>query len=130
MCASKVPSGMKVLVCGGRKCWEWAKIARALDGILEERPIGVVITGGATGADTVADRWAETRGIQRVICPAAWNGLAGRAAGHFRNRFMLSFEPDLVVAFPGGPGTRDMVEQAKTDGVFVMEFDGEGKRKI
>ena len=43
---------------------------------------------------------------------------------------MLAFEPDLVVAFPGGPGTQDMVEQAKAEGVFVMEFDGAGKRKI
>ena len=120
MPTSKVPSGMKVLVCGGRKCWEWAKIARALDGILEERPIGVVITGGATGADTVADSWAETRGIQRVICPAPWNGSAGRGAGHIRNSFMLSFQPDIVVAFPGGVGTRNMINQAQEAGIPVI----------
>lgn len=121
-----VPAGQKMLVCGGRKYWEWAKIANALDRF--ERP-GVVITGGATGADAVADQWAERRGIQRVICPAPWNGSAGRGAGHIRNSFMLALQPDIVVAFPGGAGTRNMVNQAREAGIPVIELDRKNEPK-
>jgi predicted Rossmann-fold nucleotide-binding protein len=35
---------------------------------------------------------------------------------------MLEWKPDLVVAFPGGTGTADMVAQAKAAGVAVMEL--------
>ena len=31
--------------------------------------------------------------------------------------------PELVIAFPGGNGTADMVERAKAAGVEVIEFD-------
>jgi hypothetical protein len=32
---------------------------------------------------------------------------------------MLEWKPDLVIAFPGGRGTADMVKQAKAAGVPV-----------
>lgn len=35
---------------------------------------------------------------------------------------MLREKPDLVVAFPGGPGTRDMISQAKKARVKVIEI--------
>jgi len=34
---------------------------------------------------------------------------------------MLWFEPDLVLAFPGGRGTANMVKQAREQGVEVRE---------
>lgn len=43
-----VPAGRKMLVCGGRKYWEWAKIANALDRF--ERP-GVVVDSGTICED-------------------------------------------------------------------------------
>lgn len=33
-------------------------------------------------------------------------------------------KPDLVVAFPGGRGTADMVKRARAAGVEVIEVDG------
>lgn len=124
-----MPKGVKLLVCGGRNYWQWEKAFNVLDQLHKERGIGILIAGGATGADTVAARWAESRGVQAVICPAPWNGPHGRGAGHARNAFMLTLEPDLVMAFPGGPGTRNMVEQAEAGGVFVIKIDGAGNAR-
>lgn len=45
----------------------------------------------------------------------------GKAAGPIRNQLMLDdFKPDLVVAFPGGKGTADMVKKAQDAGVTVI----------
>jgi len=35
---------------------------------------------------------------------------------------MLEWGPDLVIAFPGGRGTADMVRQARIAGVKVIEI--------
>jgi len=48
----------------------------------------------------------------------------GKAAGPIRNQQMLDEgRPHLVVAFPGGTGTADMVRRAKAAGVPVMEVE-------
>jgi UDP-N-acetylmuramoylalanine-D-glutamate ligase len=43
----------------------------------------------------------------------------GNAAGPIR--MLKEGKPNYVVAFPGGPGTRDMVNKAKAAGVPVVE---------
>lgn len=127
---SGTPQGIVLLACGGRNNWEWAKIYHALDTLRQSYTIAVVVTGGATGADTVAARWAEERGIQSVICPAPWKGPLGKSAGSARNLFMLEFmKPDLVAAFPGGIGTKHMVNAARHRKLRVFEYDGKGARK-
>jgi hypothetical protein len=46
----------------------------------------------------------------------------GRAAGPIRNQRMLDEgKPDLVVAFPGGRGTADMIRRAERAGVPVQQ---------
>lgn len=73
------------------------------------------------GADVWADEWAEDRGVKAWKFPADWM-LLGKAAGPRRNQKMLNEgKPDLVVAFPGGKGTADMVRKARVAGVEVME---------
>jgi hypothetical protein len=53
---------------------------------------------------------------------AEWNR-HGNKAGPIRNATMLAMKPPvkLVVAFPGGSGTADMVAKAKAAGLEVME---------
>ena len=53
--------------------------------------------------------------------PADWKQY-GRGAGPIRNREMLQYsEPDIVVAFPGGAGTADMIRAARTAGYPVVQ---------
>lgn len=110
------------LICGGRDFAEGDFLERTLDGlagVLE--PPTLVIGGGATGADALGMRWACRRGIPRRVFVADW-AAHGRAAGAVRNQQMLDEgRPDLVVAFPGGFGTADMVRRARNANVGVLE---------
>lgn len=110
---------LKVLVCGGRDFTDRARAFSVLDTLHSERPIGCVISGGARGADTLGELWAISRRIAVMKFPAHWDTL-GSAAGKMRNCWMLDYgKPDIVVAFPGGPGTRHMVAQSRRAGVEV-----------
>lgn len=113
---------MKVLVCGGRDFTDFTLLCNVLNGIFADvDDIDLVITGAANGADTLAKRWAEHHEIAVKSFPADWTQ-HGFAAGPIRNKQMLiEGEPDLVVAFPGGPGTADMVRQARKADVRVIE---------
>lgn len=65
---------------------------------------------------------ARDRGIPETAYPADWRR-DGKSAGYRRNRRMLSEgRPDLVIAFPGGPGTAHMVEIAEKAGVPVLRI--------
>lgn len=108
---------LRVLVCGGRTFDNWKAVHRELHGIGPS----VVITGGAPGADQLAGKWADKNGVPLVVYPALWS--RGRKAGPERNAFMLKdSRPDIVVAFPGGRGTQDMVDRARKAGLFVTAF--------
>lgn len=113
---------MRVLVCGGRDFDNVAFIWTHLDRLHAETPITALMQGGARGADTIARNWARSKaGIQRYVCKAEW-AKYGNAAGIFRNARMLEWKPDLVVAFPGGRGTADMVRRALAAGVPVKQI--------
>jgi hypothetical protein len=112
---------MRVLVCGGRDFDNRAMLNAALDRLHAERVFSLVIAGGARGADTLAEDWANARGIACDVYRGDWEGL-GRKAGPIRNKQMLDEgKPDLVVAFPGGRGTAHMVRIAREAGVEVVE---------
>lgn len=108
---------MRVLVTGGRNYTDVERIYSALDAL----GVTLLIHGGASGADTEAGRWADFHGVPCMVFPAPW-AHHGRAAGPIRNGWMLEYgRPDLVVAFPGGRGTANMVKQARDRGVEVRE---------
>ena len=77
------------------------------------------------GADYFASRFARARGIAEKPYPAEWSKY-GKRAGMLRNQRMLDEEKviDLVVAFPGGAGTADMVRRAKLRGIPIRDEAG------
>ena len=115
---------MMVLVCGGRGHTDRDYVWRELNRIDEKRgPISVVIHGYASGVDSQAMKWARACGRKVFGFRADWRK-HGRAAGPIRNQRMLDEgKPDLVVAFPGGRGTADMVRRAKAAGVEMIEVE-------
>lgn len=110
----------RVLVCGGRNYSDEAKVFAELDALAPD----VVIEGGAGGADGLAWLWTRRKlGPGRLLTFKAEWDRDGRAAGPKRNQRMLDEgKPDLVLAFPGGRGTADMVRRAKRAGVEVREI--------
>lgn len=118
---------MRVLVCGGRDYFDYVTFDKELSDIYSEFCEGedpdevVVIQGGASGADMLAKGWSKSLNFKCEEYPADWK-THGKAAGPIRNQKMLDEgKPDLVVAFPGGSGTADMVRRAKKAGVEVVE---------
>jgi hypothetical protein len=118
----KHPLEMRVLVCGGRDFNDPSFVFRHLYHQHDQSPITLLISGGASGVDRFANSWAEGRHIATLEIRAQWKK-HGRAAGPLRNAEMLRLgKPDLVMAFPGGKGTANMVEQATQHGVTVVEI--------
>lgn len=111
----KLPKHPRVLVCGGRTFEDIGLVAV----VLEEVSPCLVIQGGARGADSHAKRWAVSNGVASCEFPACWENM-GAMAGPIRNRWMLEYgRPQLVLAFPGGRGTANMVSQAEALGIAI-----------
>lgn len=112
---------MRWLVCGGRDFTDQVFVNRTLDKFDFLYPALCVITGGAFGVDHLATNWAKSKGISWYHFMAEWKK-HGRSAGPIRNKRMLEEgKPDLVIAFPGGKGTANMIAQARKAGVSVYE---------
>lgn len=104
---------MRVLVCGGRDYKDRDRIYAVLDEVSLLGKPDCTIHGAYKGADQLADDWAIDRGVQPVRLPALWK-FWGAGAGPKRNQNMIDLlAPDIVVAFPGGDGTADMVRRAE-----------------
>lgn len=126
---------MRVLVCGGRDYDDRQREFEVLSKLHLERGITAIIHGDATGADTFAVAWIVNRHLEAadlrrpfrceaIPFPADWKK-HGKAAGPIRNQRMLDEgKPDLVLAFPGGKGTADMVNRARKAGVPVQIIEG------
>jgi hypothetical protein len=111
---------MIVLVTGGRDFNDLAMAFDAIAAVHETTPISVLVHGDAKGADTLAGNVAKELGINVVKCPANWIKYK-KAAGPIRNAFMLDmFNIDLVIEFPGGAGTADMVAQSRKRDIPVI----------
>lgn len=123
---------MRILVCGGRGYSDKKKLNDTLNNIVPRTepdqygnwmPMGVtIISGGAPGADSLAADYAVVNWCGLDEFPADW-AKHGRAAGPIRNQRMIDEgTPDLVVAFPGGRGTADMIRRARAAGIEVKEI--------
>jgi predicted Rossmann-fold nucleotide-binding protein len=113
---------MRVLVCGGRTYSDQEAVYSALHDLAEKHGWLTIIEGGASGADMLARWWAVRHYHGLVTVAADWQK-HGTAAGPIRNTQMLmSGKPDLVLAFPGGRGTADMVEKASIAGIEVRRL--------
>lgn len=111
---------MRVLVCGGRWFDDEKWLEHELNVLDNKIGITSIIQGGASGADTLAALWASHREIEVRTYPANW-AKHGRSAGPIRNQQMLDeAKPELVVAFPGGKGTLDMMTRAEEQGFPVF----------
>lgn len=113
---------MRVLICGGRAYGERSRVYEVLDKLHSEAGIDCIIDGAARGADQLGHEWAQSEGVPTERYPADWSAF-GSFAGPKRNAAMLAEgRPNLVIAFPGGKGTRNMTGQARKAGVEVIEI--------
>lgn len=126
---------LRIGVTGGRDFDDWNLVARVLDSL----PDSVLVHGAASGTDEMCARW-WTRMLQRVDepHPADWRRTCDSrcahrprtddegitycpAAGPLRNQEMVDSGLDLLIVFPGGRGTADMVRRARTAEVPTVD---------
>lgn len=115
----KNKKNIRVLVCGGRDYENELAVHGILGTTHKTLGIQAIIHGDAAGADSFADQWARKNEVDVIRCPADWE-THGKVAGPTRNLKMLRYEPDLVIAFPGGKGTGDMIAKAKKEGIPII----------
>ncbi|MBE6562618.1 MAG: DUF2493 domain-containing protein [Ruminococcaceae bacterium] len=112
----------KVVIAGCRyyNDYEEAKayIDSYLSDIVKEHTV-VIVSGGASGADLIGERYALEHGLAIERYPADWKKY-GRSAGPIRNQQMAKV-CDFVICFWDGQsrGTRSMIDCAKKMGKDV-----------
>jgi predicted Rossmann fold nucleotide-binding protein DprA/Smf involved in DNA uptake len=80
---------------------------------------GLVVSGGAKGADSLGEKWAKENNIPVKIFYPDWKKY-GRAAGLVRNKEIIN-NAEVVIAFWDGQssGTKSSIELAKKAGKKV-----------
>lgn len=115
---------MRLLICGDRHWKDYDYIYKILQ---EYSPMTtVVITGGATGADSIANQIATELKMTTEVYPADWKRY-GKSAGPIRNAEMIKKGcPDVVLAFHNNlqlsKGTANMITKAREVNIPVYIF--------
>lgn len=113
-----------VIVTGSRQYGQSQHVVTELE---REQP-DLVIQGGATGADSLALWWAQSRHVPVETFRADWKAF-GKSAGPIRNAHMADRGVQLreqgwevvVLRFPGGAGTQSMERCAIARGLHVRD---------
>ena len=116
----------RIIIAGSRKFNNYEKLSSTINKIIstiKDESIEI-ISGGCTGADALADKYAWENEIRFSVFAADW-ATYGKAAGPIRNRRMAEYaaqgDHGILVAFPIGEsrGTRNMINVAKEYGLEV-----------
>ena len=107
-------SKYKVIIAGCRDFNDYELLKEKCDDFLqdENKEDVVIISGHASGADALGERYAQERGFQLETYPADRKA-HGRAAGSIRNARMASAANALIAFWDGkSRGTKNMIEIA------------------
>ena len=114
-------SKYRVIIAGCRDFAAYELLKERCDYYLQnQKPEDIVIVSGhASGADALGERYAQDRGFQLETYPADWKA-HGRAAGPIRNAQMAAVA-DALIAFWDGKsrGTKNMIDTATKRGLKV-----------
>lgn len=104
----------KVIVAGGRNYTDYLNVKSYLYLLklyCENNNLELVIVSGmATGADSLGLRFAEENNLEVLKYPADWNKY-GKKAGYLRNYQMGEIADSAIVFWDGkSPGTKMMID--------------------
>lgn len=109
---------LTVGVTGGRTYRDYYAVQKALAKVSGRFDI-TVVHGDARGADAWARLWCERTGTPQRPYPADWDA-DPHHAGTARNQQMVDEAGiQLLLAFPGGSGTNDMIQRCHQAGIPV-----------
>ena len=120
---------LRVIIAGSRDFNDYKLLKKSAIEIITKKTmlpdLTRIISGGARGADTLGERFANEMGLEISRFIPDWDGL-GKRAGYVRNAEMAKFavEDDndgMLIAFWDGQsrGTKHMIDLAKRYGLEV-----------
>lgn len=123
---------MKVAIVGCRDYNNYTYFKEKIEEWINEHgPIDSIVSGGATGVDTLAEKYADENNIKKIIYPVSeeeWHRL-GFAAGPIRNtkiinELLTSPNHCHVIALPSkkSKGTYDTIRKANNKKIPVTIF--------
>ena len=125
---------LRVIIAGSRDFNDYELLKKSAIEIITKKTmlpdLTRIISGGARGADTLGERFANEMGLEISRFIPDWDGL-GKRAGYVRNAEMAKFAVEdnndgMLIAFWDGQsrGTKHMIDLAKRYGleVHVVNF--------
>lgn len=115
---------MKIGIVGSRTFEEYTAMSDFIKEKIDLGDYDTVVSGGAVGADNLAERFARENGLRMIVHSPEWNRF-GNNAGFIRNSKIVE-ESDIIFAFWDGRsrGTADTMEKARRQNkkVYVFTF--------
>lgn len=105
---------MKLIIAGTRTFDDYGLLCESID-----RMNGVeeIISGGASGADSLGELYAKANELSIKRFPADWNK-HGKSAGYIRNKEMAEYATHCIVFWDGiSKGSKHMIDLAKEKGL-------------
>jgi len=116
---------MNVIIAGSRTFRNWVFLKNSIDSLGWN--IDTIISGHASGADSMGERYADYKAIDKEIYPANWKK-HGKSAGYIRNSKMATLADALIAFWDGkSKGTKHMIDIATKAGLEVIIFNYECK---
>lgn len=120
---------MKILVVGSRDFNNYEMLKNAIDTAVNTYGDVEIVSGGAKGADSLAEQYAKEKGYALKVFLADWNTY-GKSAGYRRNaemhRYISEFNDRLCIAFWDGQskGTQHSFDLAKqyNNPILVIKY--------
>lgn len=110
---------MKVIIAGGRDFNDYDLLKSKCDYYLANKTGIEIVSGCASGADRLGERYATERGFLVKPFPAQWKTL-GKRAGPVRNELMALYADALIAFWDGkSAGTKNMIEEAEKEGLLI-----------
>lgn len=105
---------MKLAIVGSRDFSDYNFLKQNVLELMESHSFKFthIVSGGAKGADTLANRYADEKNIEMIVFKPDWKKY-GKRAGFIRNTDIIETS-DVIVAFWDGKstGTKDSIEKA------------------
>jgi hypothetical protein len=104
---------MKVIIAGSRDFNDYNLLKNNCDVLLSLTKENIeIVSGGARGADSLGERYAQENNLELKIFPADWS--IGKGAGFIRNKQMADYSDALIAFWDGkSKGTKMMIDLAK-----------------
>lgn len=122
--AVMLPAGPKVAFTGGLDFNDCQLIWDTLDKVRAKHLDMVLLHGGSPkGAELIAAKWADNRGVTQIAFKPDWAKHA-KAAPFKRNDAMLEILPIGVIVFPGTGIQDNLADKARKLGIRLVDLRG------